>query len=553
MISPRLFPSSSGSHKGMFALVFLGILFGGPGCKPGEKTRHMDSQNAVIRIGIGSEPKDLDPHLVTGLPDFQVLMALFEGLVRAGPDDRTPVVPGVAREWSLSADGKTYRFQLRSEARWSNGDPVTAGDFVFSVKRVLDPKLGSPHAEWLYDLTGAENYHRGLDSDFSKVGVRAPSPTELVISLQYPVPYFLELIKHPAWYPVHPETIRKSGADRSVSTGWTRPPVFVGNGPFLLEGRKPGNMIRVKKNPHYAGVDPVRPDAIEFYPIDNKNTEALAFRTGQLDITDDVPFPMRSSYRERRDPAYREYPVLATTYLVFNTRKPPLDDPGVRKALSLAIDRLSITEDVARAGTPATGYVPSSLPGYPSRREHPHDPDQARNLLAASGYPGGAGFPRLEYSLSTSDTSRQIAEAIQNMWKEVLNIDVDLVNSEFRIFLDRLNQADFDLGYLAWYADFIDPYAFLNMMREDNPSNRSGWKNEQYESLLDQSQQILDPEQRLPLLRSAESVLIEQSPIAPIYWITKSRLVDPELKGWAPRLMDLHPYQYLYFSNPDSR
>lgn len=527
-------------------LISCGLLLSG--C-PGKETKP-EEVSVVLEVGIGAEPRDLDPHLVTGLPDFQVLLALFEGLVRSGPTDDDPVVPGAAETWTVSADGTHYRFHLRKEAQWSNGDPLLAEHFVFSMRRVLTPELGSPHATWLYAIQGAEAYHRGDVSDFAEVGVEATAPRQLEIRLKRPTPFFLELLNHPAFYPVHPETIRRAGADRKAITGWARPGTFVGNGPYTLTEWSQSSHIQVEKNPAYQGEIPPRIPIIKFYPIDNANTEEMAFRTGQLDVTDDVPFNKRTMYRQRSHPAYREYPVLATTYLVFNTQAPPLDDWRVRKALSLAIDRLSITENIVQTGNPATGFVPRGLPGYDPDLMVDYKVDEARRLFREAGYPEGEGFPVLEYSLSNSDTSREVAEAIQNMWRVVLGIQVRLVSSEFRVYLDRLNRGDFALGYLAWYGDFVDPYAFLSMMRESAPTNRSRWANAEYEALLEQSFSASNRRQRMELLKKAEGLLMKEAPLAPIYWLETSRLINPDLQGWNPRLLDLHPYQYLHFKDP---
>lgn len=525
-------------------LALAGLLLAS-GCRP-ERGAEEGVGTTVLRVGIGAEPRDLDPHLVTALPDFQVMLALFEGLVRAGPNDREPVVPGVARKWEISEDGRHYRFTLRENATWTNGDPVTAGDFVYSAQRVLDPATASPHAEWLYAVDNAEAYHQGLLHDFSEVGLVAVDRRNLEIRLHQPLPFFLELLKHPSWYPVHAPTLRRQEAETGRAAGWTRPGLMVSNGPYMLADWTPGSHIHVRRHPGYRGHDPVQLDEIHFFPIDNRNTEELAFRSGQLDITANVPFAKRDSYRMRQDPAYREYPVLATTYLLFNIRKPPLNDARVRRALALAVDRLSITENLVKTGTPATGFVPSLLPGYPSQTDTEYNVEKARQLLADAGYPGGRGFPRLEYSTSNAETARQIAEAIQNMWRTVLNIDVTLYNSEFRVYLDRLNRGEFDLGYLAWYGDFVDPYAHLILMRAGNPSNRTGWGRPRYDELLDESMQATAGE-RMELLARAELLLEAEMPIAPVYWVTASRLVNPRLRGWEPRLLDLHPLQYLYF------
>ncbi len=498
-------------------------------------------------MGIGADPRDLDPHTVTGIPDFMVLGALFEGLVSHGPWNDQSIIPGVAQSWVSTPDGLTYTFQLRDNAKWSNGDPLTAEDFVFSFERVLNPQFASPHAEMLYAIQGAEAFHQGIHRDFNKVGVFAKFPSTLEIKLSRPIPYFLQLLKHPAWYPVHPDTITRFDASFRQSTGWTQPGNLVSNGPFVLESWKPGNRIEVLQSNHYWGKDDMDLQRIAFYPIDNANTEERAFQNGQLHLTDDVPFFRRADLRSEEDNRYLEYPILATTYLLFNTQKPPFTDPLVRRALALAIDREAITEHIVHTGQPATSFTPGNMPGYefPLQSGVSFDIEEAQRLLALAGFPAGEGFPEVEYSTSTSDSARQVAEAIQQMWKEHLGISVQLFNSEFRVYLDNLNRGNFDIGYLAWYGDYEDPYTFLNLLRSTSASNRMKWTSDEYDRLIDLSNEATDPHRRASILRDAESFMLVKSPIAPIYWVTTSRYIHPSVKGWEPRLLDLHPYQHI--------
>lgn len=508
-------------------------------------------REGILHQGLGAEPRTLDPHKATASVEFQVILSLWEGLVAHGPDDDPGAVPGLAESWETDSGGTRWTFHLRPTARWSNGDRVAAEDFLFSLRRLLHPATASPHAPLAFVLRGAEAWHKDPSLPFSSVGVRAPDAATLQFDLLRPVPYFLGYLLHPAWLPLHPGSVAGTAATGpGDNSDWAFPGKLVGTGSYVLASWIPGSRLVAAPNPYYWDAGQVRLRQIHFYPMENADTEEQSWRNGLLHITDDLPHQRRSAWRSSGNPAYREHPVLATTYFLFNTTRPPLDQPAVRRALALAIDRQALTENIVQAGQPATRFSPGALPGYPPPEETLFNPALARDLLSDAGFPGGRGFRPLELSTGTADTTRQVTQAVQQMWRDHLGIEVRLLQAEFRAYLESLNQGDFDLGYLAWYGDYVDPYAFLSVWEADSFFNRARWRDPAYDRLLQAANAEHDPDVRLPLLAQAEAVLLNSAPIAPVFWVTQPRLVHPSVIGWEPKLLDLHAYKHVFLRQP---
>lgn len=512
------------------------------GCVPEKTQVERGALNQELYIGIGTEPAGLDPHLTTGLTEFNVMAALLEGLTTIDPET-LEIKPGVADSWDISKDGKTYTFYLNPNARWSNGDRITAGDFLFSIERILTPELGAPYAYMLYPVRGAEGFNKGYTRDFSTVGVSAPSASTLVIELESPTPYFLSLLTHNTWWPVHPPTILRHGKMTDRITKWTRPENYVGNGPFVLEKWRLNHSIVMKKNPHYHSSATVKLNRIHFLPI-NTDSEERAFRADQLHMTSTVPIHRLDWYRIHHPENLRIYNALGVYYYMLNTTKPPLDDPRVRKALAYSIDREALTEHVLKAGQqPAYHFTPPGTGGYTARARLPYDPEKARTLLAEAGYPGGAGFPALELLFNTSEAHHTIAVAIQQMWKRELGIDIQLLNQEWKVYLSTRQAMEFDIARAAWFGDYNDAYTFLGLGESDNGNNHTGWKQPQYDALLEQSTVTTNPERRKAIFQQAEELLIEEMPVIPIYFYVSSKLVDETVQGWHPNILGYELYQ----------
>ncbi|MBD3320648.1 MAG: peptide ABC transporter substrate-binding protein, partial [Chitinivibrionales bacterium] len=410
-------------------------------------------EDQVLHIGNGAEPQDLDPHIVTGVPEHAIISALLEGLVAENPKDLHPV-PGAAEKWDISDDRRVYTFYLRDNGRWSNGDPVTAHDFVYSFRRILSPALGSEYSYMLYCMRNAERYNKGEIDDFSLVGAAAVDSHTLVITLGSPTPYFLSLLAHYSWFPVHPGTIEKHGAIDRRGSKWTRAENYTGNGPFVLNRWEVNRVIIAEKSPTYWDADNVRLNAIHFHPIESEQTEERAFRSGQLHVTNGVPSHKIEYYRENSPELLRIDPYLGTYYYLVNTVRPPLDNPLVRRALSTAIDRTAIVENVLKGGQlPAHHFTPPGTAGYTACAHIASNPEKARELLARAGYPGGNGFPQIEVLYNTLESHQLVAQAIQEMWKKELGIEVSLINQEWKVFLNTQKNMEFDISRAGWIGD----------------------------------------------------------------------------------------------------
>jgi oligopeptide transport system substrate-binding protein len=529
--------------------AFLCLLAAVPsGCsKPGTLVER-GVRDQVLYRSLSADLTDLDPHLVTGLPGINVTSALFEGLVAEDPVDLHPV-PGVAERWEISPDGLTYLFHLRANARWSNGAVITAADFAGSIRRVLTRSLGASNVSLLYPLRNAEAYYRGTVTDFSRVGVAATDPLTLRIQLEHPVPSFLSQLSHPVWFPVYLPALEKAGSPYARDNPWTHPENFVGNGPFTLREWSHGSLILVEKSPTYWDAATVRLKAIHFIPAASVDAEERAFRAGQLHITEALPLAKIDTYRRAQDPALRVSPFLDTYFYRLNVTRPFLNDAKVRRALSLAVDRRVIVDTILRGQQqPAHSFTPPGCnPGYAPPALATDDPAAARTLLKEAGYPGGKGLPPLELLINISGNHQLIAEAVEAMWRRELGVDVRIVSMEQASALEQRRVLGYQILRSDWSADYLDdPLAFLKVFTSDSSDNHTGWKNSAYDSLLAEAERTGEPAPRFALLQRAESILLEEAPLIPIYHLTTIRLVHPAVRGWHPTLLDHHPYKHVW-------
>lgn len=509
-------------------------------------------EEGVLRLGNGGEPRDLDPHTVTGVPAVTIISALMEGLVTFHPETDEIPFPGVAERWEVSEDRLQWTFYLREDARWSNGDPVTAEDFVYGWRRVLLPGLANEYADWMYIVDGAEAFHTGQTDDPESIGVKADGPHKLVVRLKQPVADFLSVLLNHTFLPVHRATIEAHGGPERRASGWTRPESYVGNGAFRLVKWEPNSVIRVEPNPYYWDAEVVQLRAIEFYPIEDENTEMRAFESGQLHKTSSVPASMRSHYAAKYPERIRFDPYAGVYYLKLNTVRGPLQDVRVREALSLAIDRKQLVERILQGGERvAYGFVPAGLGGYEPAPRELYDPEKARQLLTEAGYPSGKGFPEIEYLFNTSDNHRKIAEAIQSMWRVELGIDIALTNKEWKVYLDTTNNMDYDVSRAGWIGSLY-PFSFLVNLLSVSANNETGYEDPIYDRTLYSSIGEFDKEKRFALVREAESRMLEAFPVLPLYWYTNTYLIDPRVRGWNPKLVDQRPFKYVYLESEGS-
>lgn len=546
---PRGFPGLRAFPRGAIRLVALafGLLLAG--CVRRESPVEAGIRDQVLHLGNGAEPQDLDPQIVAAYTDYNILIALFEGLT-AIDEQTSQGVPAAAERWDVSPDGLNYTFYLRRNGRWSNGDPVTARDFVYSIHRMLSPALAAEYAYVLWPLKNAKAFNTGKLTDFSAVGAEALDDHTLRLTLARPTPYFITLVAHQAWLPVPRGVIEKFGPMDQRGTAWTRPANLVGNGPFVLKEWSPDKRVVVARNPHYWDAAAVRLNEMIFHPIDNVDAEERNFRAGQLHITYEMPLSKIDAYRRDQPEVLRTDPFLETFFLRFNVTRPPLNDRRVRQALARAIDREAIVRRITRGGqTPAHSFTPPGTAGYTARARIPTDFAAARHLLDEAGYPAGRGFPVIDIQMNISEINRKIFEAIQEMWKRELGITATLSNQDFRVYLDNQRTLNYAISRARWVADYADPNTFLDMFVTNGGQNWTGWGDPEYDRLIAEAGHTLDPAKRHEIFQRAEALLLEEAPIAPVFFGTRIYLCHPSVKNWHPALLGIHQYKYVYLDD----
>lgn len=530
-------------------LMLVLALMAAVGCSKGGSTNvERGTEEQILYYANADEPKSLDPHLTTGSPDNNIIMNLFEGLVIKDPETLKPQ-PGVAESWSISEDGRVYTFQLRPDAKWSNGDPVTASDFVFSWRRALTPGLPNEYAYMHFHLAGAKDYYEGRSTDFETVGVRALSPGELQVTLENPVHFFLQLLDHHSYYPVHEATVLKHGTIDDPTSKWILPGNMVGNGAFQLKRWEINKVIEIEKNPHYWNAANVRLNGAHFFPIESQAAEERAFRSGQVHLTNTPQMDIEkiATYKRDNPDVLRVVPTYATYYYMFNLNRKPFDDVRVRQAFAMAVDRDTLVEHVTKGGeVPAYSLIPMDPDGYSPQTYFEYDVEQARQLLADAGYPNGEGFPVFSILYNTNDNHRKIALAIQQMLNKNLNIDVRLQNNEWKVYMDARRNMEHDIARAGWVADFIDPSNFFDIMLSFSGNNHTGWSNSEYDELIARSAATTDPKERENLFERANRILADDMPIIPIYYYSDLNLVSTQVKNWHDNVMHYHPLRDVY-------
>ena len=515
-----------------------------PGCAKRESPAEEGIRTKTLLLSNGAEPQDLDPNICVLYTDNNVLMALFEGLTCI--DEKTSqAVPGVAERWEVSPDGLVYTFHLRADAKWSNGDPVTADDFVYSFHRILSPGLASEYSYMLfYFIKNAKAFNSGEISDFAQVGAKALDARTLQVTLEHPCPFLPAVAAHQSWFPVHRTTIEKFGKMDQRGTLWTRPGNFVGNGPFMLQEWSPNSRLVVVKNPFYWDAAHNHLNSIVFFPNDNIATDESNFRADQVHITYQLLPDRIEHYRNEAPQFLRIDPFIETEFVRFNVTKPPLNDPRVRQALARAIDRVAIARDVLhKSCLPANALTPPNTAGYTPEASIPTDFDAARKLLADAGYPGGENFPILEIQTKNDNIWRAVVEAIQEMWKRELGIHVQIAALEQKTWIANEHALNFQISFARWIGDYDDPSTFLYLFKSDSGNNDTGWANPDYDRLNGEADRASDPVQRDAFLQKAEALILDEAPIAPVYYGTRTYLIQPYVKGWEPALLGLHRYQ----------
>lgn len=528
-----------------FATVGVSIML--LACTGGESNVTSGNRTAVLHYGNGTEPQGLDPHVVTGVPENHLIRALFEGLAVKNPYTLEPE-PGVAESWEFSEDRRVITYHINPAARWSNGDAMTAHDYVWSWQRALNPKMGNLYAYMLFPVVNAEAYATGKLSDPDEVGVKALDDHTLQVTLVEPTPYFLQLMDHYSTFAVHRPTIEKFGEVTDRFTKWTRAENIVGNGPFKLKDWKLNRRIVMEKSDTYWDRDKVRLEGVIFYPTENAVSEERMYRAGQLHYTNTLPLEKIPVYEAMDNSPYVQAPYLGTYYFLINTKRPPVDDVRVRQALSMAVDRETLASTVLqKAVFPAYSITPPGTLGYQPPKLFGYDLDKAKQLLAEAGYPDGKGWPGLEITYNTSESHRKIAVALQQMWKESLNIDITISNQEWKVYLDSVTQMDFQIARRGWIGDYVDPNNFLDLFLAGGGNNNTGFADSRYDDLiLKKAPQAQTRDERFARFQEAETMLMEQMPIIPIYTYTSRHLIHPSVKGMPSNLMDSLNLKYVW-------
>ncbi|EGO62802.1 peptide ABC transporter substrate-binding protein [Acetonema longum] len=490
-----------------------------------------DKETGYLRYALSAEPETIDPRKSTSVAASTVEAQLFEGLTTI--NEKNQPAPAAAEKWEVSADGAKYTFFLRKNAKWSNGDPVTAQDFEYAWKSALSPELASAYAYQMYYLKNGEAYNNKLASA-DTVGVRAVDDYTLEVILERPTPYFLSLAAFHTYYPVHRKIV-------STDERWSASPkTLVGNGPFILKEWVHNNKMELAPNPQYWDAANVKMDKLELLLLDNASTVVSMFERDQLDMGETMP--ASEVPRLLREKKAFLYPQLGTDYYSFNVNQAPFDNPKVRKAFQLAVDRDALTVKALQGGQQAAyGLVPPGLSDAKPDQDFrqvggallkDHDVETARRLLAEAGYPEGKGLPPVTLLYNTSESHKLVAEAVQEMWKKNLGVQVQLTNQEWKVYVSNLEQYDFQVARDNWLGDYADPITFLELFETGNGNNVPGYSNRAYDRLIQIVRTSNDQSVRMQTMHDAEKILMDDAVLLPLYFHSSPLLVKDKVKGY---------------------
>lgn len=518
------------------------------GC--GAKDSADDKANQTLVYNLGADPKTIDPALNEAVDGSTIIVNAFEGLTRLDESDKA--VPGVAKDWKISDDGLVYTFNLRDDAKWSDGKNVVAGDFEYAWKRALDPKTGSGYAYQLYYLKGAEEFNT-KGGKVEEVGVKALDEKTLEVTLKSPTPYFLELMAFPTYMPVRQDIVESKG------DAWARSAeTYISNGPFKLDQWAQQEKMIFVKNDNYWNKDAVKLDTLDVRLVTDEMTAYNELKAGNFDMTESIPTDMLEDAKAAG--LRQDYANLGTYFVVLNVGKnfdkldpkvqAALGNEKVRQALSVAIDREAIVNNITKAGQiPAYSFVPKGIELVPGKdfadKEYydvSGDLDKAKALLAEAGYPNGEGLPTFTFLFnSEGDGHKKIAQYLQDTWSKI-GVKVELQQQEWKVFQTSRSTGAYQIGRHGWSADYTDPMTFLDMWTSNSGSNDAGFKNAEYDALIEQTKSETDPAKRAELFRKAEDILMKEAPVIPLYYYTKVKGVKPEVKGFR-----VSPLGQIYF------
>lgn len=499
----------------------------------------------VLNRGNSGDPETLDPQKTSTVYEAHILRDLFEGLVIHSATAK--ILPGTAESWTSSADGLTWTFKLRADAKWSDGSPFTADDVVYSYQRMMDPATGSQYANLLFVIKNAEELNKGKVKP-EEIGVKAIDPRTVQFTLTGPTPYFLEMLAHQSSFPVKKSVIDKFGKD------WIKPENMVSNGPFKLVENVPHDHITLVKNPQHWDAKSVKLDKVNYIPTEDRSAALRRFQAGEIHMNDDIPTDQIKFLRANLKDEFRVAPYLGTYYFPFNTKKAPFDDARIRQALSLVVDREFLAEEIW-GGTMLPGYslVPPNTGSYgepswwpykdmsPAARE-----DKAKELLKAAGYGPGLKPLKLEIRYNTSENHKKTSVALADMWKP-LNVEVSLVNTDVKTHYAYLREHQpFDVARAGWIGDYNDPQNFLFLLQTITKSlNYAQYSNPEYDALMDKAAAEADSAKRIGYLKAAEKIAMRDEPYLILMTYSSKNLVSKKVKGWETNTLDYHPSRYL--------
>lgn len=514
-----------------FALFFCLLVFAGCSHR---------YQRADLIVITGAEPESLDPAIVTGQVDQNIVSELFEGLTRFNRAGLSEA--GMAASWEISPDHCIYTFHLRPDACWSDGEKITANDVVASWKRALMPETASANSYQLFVIQGAEEFAAGK-IDFSKVGLQVLDSETLKVTLRHPIPYFLDLCASPIFAIVPTQLIQKKGDD------WIKPQNILSNGPYRCVEWRINDKIRLERNTQYWDREHVALKTIDLLPIAQANVAYNFYASGEADVIFGKLFPPALIEELRKRDDFHSACFLGTEFLRFNCVKPPFNDPRVRQAFLLCVDQEMITKKIARSGEiPAYSLVPPGVPHYHSPYVISHDPEKARQLLAQAGYRGGKNFPLINYLYNEGQLTEGVAVELQAIWKKELGVTVLLARQEWKVYLSSLNQLDYSIGRSSWVGDYPDPNTFLDIFTANSGNNRTGWKCAAYDQLIEEAATVFDAAKRFHLFQQSERLLIqEQSVIVPLFYYAGVQIYNPNCwGGMEENVLDKHPLWQIY-------
>jgi oligopeptide transport system substrate-binding protein len=507
----------------------------------------------VMRYIAGSEPESLDPQVSSGQPEARLYVGLYDGLTEYHPET-AEAIPSLAERWEPNADNSAFTFHLR-DAKWSNGDPITAHDFVYSMRRGLAPELASRIAYLAYYIKGAQAYNEGKGKA-EDLGVEAVDDRTVRFHLTQPVPFFPGLVAHQFFRPVPRKALEAHGQ------AWTQPANIVTSGPYTLQTWRPYDRLIYVRNPLYWDAANVKLDQITFYPLEDATTMMNLYKAGEVDgLYNHIP-PAAWIDRLRMTKDHMDKPEAAIDYYMFNTTKPPMDDIRVRKAFNMAIDKVGLAA-YQRTIKPLTAFSPEGIfPGYPQPAGDPFDKQRARALLAEAGYRDAGGeydpsrFPisEVELTYNTTERNRQIAEFVQAQWKQNLGLTVPLKNMEWKTFLDHRAKLQYKgVGRAGWVGDYMDPYSFLDLFTTRTGDNGTGWYDQKYVDTLHRANRQTDPAKRYALMAQAEKMLLDAQPVIPLATSSTNWMKKPYVKGMYPNPVTIHAWKFVYIEHDPAK